>query len=331
MSLIWTPNQTFRVVEYSSEADLEAAIILVQKALFGENRIYLDVKKKIGNRGEKRNIPDGYLLDLSGSRAKLYVVENELARHDPIGHVAIQLLEFALAFEAAPRMVRDILLNAIQEQPNAKMRCEEYIASNTNYRNLDHLLDGVVHSEFAAVVIIDQVPDRLENVLATKLGFTVEVIELKRYADTFGNHTYSFTPFLEEFASPAHLTSTAPHVLPSRDIDEVDTLVVPAREDGFQETFLGENRWYAIRIGGVLRSRIKYIAVYRTAPVSAITHVAPVASIEPWEDSDKFVVNFAEPAREIPPVGRGNRLKHLQNTLSTNLQRLLSAKTLDDL
>jgi hypothetical protein len=40
-----------------------------------------------------------------------------------------------------------------------------------------------------------------------------------------------------------------------------DTIIVPAREDGFSELFLGENRWYAIRIGGAdadTPHRIKY-------------------------------------------------------------------------
>jgi hypothetical protein len=37
----------------------------VQTARFGESRIYLDVKRLIGERGQTQNIPDGYLLDLS--------------------------------------------------------------------------------------------------------------------------------------------------------------------------------------------------------------------------------------------------------------------------
>lgn len=67
------------------------------------------------------------------------------------------------------------------------------------------------------------------------------------------------------------------------DIAEVDTIVVPAREDGFQDMFLGENRWYAIRIHGSMIPRLRYIAVYRVAPVSVVTHIAPVASIERWK------------------------------------------------
>jgi hypothetical protein len=119
----------------------------------------------------------------------------------------------------------------------------------------------------------------------------------------------------------------------SRDsIAEVDTVVVPAREDGFKEVFLGENRWYEIRIHHNLIPRIKYIAVYQVAPVSAITHWAPVKNIEPWQDSGKFVVNFAEPAKEISsiPLVPKSRIKALQNIRYTSFNRLQKAKTLDE-
>jgi hypothetical protein len=67
-------------------------------------------------------------------------------------------------------------------------------------------------------------------------------------------------------------------------------------------TFSGGCACGAIRVHGSMRSQIKYIATYQVAPISAITHIAPVKSIEPWKDSGKFVVNFAEPARAIDPI-----------------------------
>ena len=35
----------------------------MKTALFGQSRIYLDVKKLIGEKSGTQNIPDGYLLD----------------------------------------------------------------------------------------------------------------------------------------------------------------------------------------------------------------------------------------------------------------------------
>src|SRR5271157_1891209 len=99
MSLIWTRTGAFRRVEYENENDLETAIRQVHAELFGQDRIYLDIKRKIGAKGGLRNVPDGYLLDLTGRQPRLYVVENELAAHDPLRHIAVQILEFSLSFE----------------------------------------------------------------------------------------------------------------------------------------------------------------------------------------------------------------------------------------
>jgi len=336
MSLVWTKDATYRLASYQSETDLETAINQVKAELFGEHRIYLDVKKKIGAKAGLRNIPDGYLVDLSGQKPRLYVVENELASHEPLRHIAVQILEFSLSFEAEPRAVKNILFNALNEQPNARPRCESYAATH-NFRNLDHLLDALVfETPFAAVVIIDEIPENLENVLAKKFQFGVEVLQLACYENGKGERVFRFEPFLADLGETETVTVPTPAgtVGHSRiDASTVDTVVVPSREEGFQDVFLKENRWYAVRIHGTMRPQIKYIAAYRVAPVSAITHIAPVRSIEPWKDTAKFVLNFAEPAKEIGPIPlvKGSRGKALQNLRYTNHQTIEQAKTLDDI
>ena len=163
-----------------SEADLESAIELVQSDLFGPDRILLPVKTKIGDKGKRRNIPDGYMLDLSGRQPRLFVVENELEAHDPLRHIAVQILEFSLAFESDGRGVRSVLFSALQAQPKARQRCEKYAASH-DYRNLDHFLEYLMSdAPFSALVIIDKLPEDLEKVLASRFQFGVEVIELAR-------------------------------------------------------------------------------------------------------------------------------------------------------
>jgi hypothetical protein len=326
MALIWTKKGPYRSMEYKSEAELEGAILQVQDQLFGANRIYLDVKKKIGIKGGVRNIPDAYLIDLNGPKPRIFVLENELAAHDPLRHIAIQILQFSLSFEEEPRGVKRILLEALDSQPEAKTKCERYVEKH-GFRNLDHFLEFLIESPFTALVIIDEIPENLENILARKFQFGVEVLELARYQNSDGDCLYHFSPFLADL-EPEGTRSTEPRA----DLSEVDTIVVPAREEGFQETFIGENRWYEIRIHGSMRPQIKYIAVYRVAPISAITHLAPVKSIEPWKDTNKFVVNFVEPAKEIRaiPLLKGGHAKALQNIRYTTRSKLLIAKSLDD-
>jgi hypothetical protein len=113
----------------------------------------------------------------------------------------------------------------------------------------------------------------------------------------------------------------------------VDTIVVPAREEDFQETALGEDRWYAIRMHSSMIPRIKHLAVYRVAPVTAITHVAPVQDIEPWKNTAKYVVNFAEPIEELKkPVKLGpkGKVKAPQAPWYTSYERLMGAGNLDE-
>jgi len=113
---------------------------------------------------------------------------------------------------------------------------------------------------------------------------------------------------------------------------EPDTIVVPALKDGFQETFLGENCWYAIRISGGMLTKIRWIAAYQSQPISAVTHVAPVKHIEPYGDSGKYKVVFAEPAKPIKLIPYGDAPSgSMQGPRYTTYARLLSANTVQDL
>jgi hypothetical protein len=113
---------------------------------------------------------------------------------------------------------------------------------------------------------------------------------------------------------------------------QLDTVIVPARQEGFEETFLGENCWHAIRISGGMREKIKYIAGYQIVPVAAVTHYAPVARIEPYGEEGKYKLIFAEPAKPIGPIGFADAPSgSMQGPRYTSFQKLLTAKKLADL
>ena len=111
-----------------------------------------------------------------------------------------------------------------------------------------------------------------------------------------------------------------------------DTVVVPANEDGFNEVFLGENQWYSIRIGPEMLGRIKFIAAYQTAPVSAVTHYAPVERIEQVEGTRKYCLIFAQPAERIEPIPFGDAKQGaMQGPRYTTLERLRTAHSVREL
>lgn len=333
MSVIWVKTGLYSRIEYDTEADLEAAIQTVKKELFGPNRIYLEVKRRIGQRGGVQNVPDGYLLDLNSVKPRLYVVENELKLHDPLRHIAVQVLQFSLSFESEPLAIKKILLSALSSDQGAKQEVEAFV-SRSSYRNLDDLLEYLVEAPFAALVIIDEMPEDLETVLSEKFNFPVEVLELAAYENKAGERMYRFEPFLADISLDAAVpASSGKRIAVPTDTEELDTVVVPAREEGFEEVFIGEHRWYSVRLHGLMRPQIKYIAVYQVAPVSAITHIAPVKSIERWKNTDKFVLNFSEPARAIGPIAlvKGGRVKAPQSLRYTSYKQIIKAKTLDDI
>ncbi|MGZ8250657.1 GIY-YIG nuclease family protein [Methylomagnum sp.] len=112
----------------------------------------------------------------------------------------------------------------------------------------------------------------------------------------------------------------------------LDTVIVPAQKDGFEQHFLNESDWYAIRISGGMLDKIKYIAAYQTAPVSAITHYAPVNRIEPYGEGGKYRLVFSEKAKPIGPIPFGDAPQGaMQGPRYTSFEKLKAATKLTDL
>jgi len=119
-------------------------------------------------------------------------------------------------------------------------------------------------------------------------------------------------------------------------IAEADTIIVPAHEEGFKEIFIGEHCWYKISISQSMLDKIKYIACYQTAPISAVTHYAEVAKIEGYKDTDKFILYFKKPAKEIGPIKLvpstdGGKIKPPYRPRYTTFEKLMIAENLDQL
>ncbi len=332
--MLWTPTSAYYEESFELEADLEEAIRTVSADLFGPNRVYLDVKKKIGAKGKINNVPDAYLIDLSSAKEpRLWVVENELAKHEPLKHIAVQILQMSLSFEATPQKVKGIVKGTLDATPEARKRCEDYATKN-GFENVDYLLEEMIYRRgFGALVVIDELHDELETVLVSKFKFPVEVLTLSRYRNAGGDRIYGFEPFLEDLDGIPGPEGKGDTGKGKVDPSDVDTIVVPAREEGFQETALGENRWYKIRIHASMIPKIGHLAVYRVSPISAITHVAPVQEIEPWPDSNKYVVKFAEPLQELEKprklVPKG-QVKAPMAPRYTSYKRLMNAKNMDE-
>jgi hypothetical protein len=328
MEKLLVNNKLYSLYRFENEAEFERVIVKNVKDLFGPRRLYLDTKRRIGAKGKKNSVPDGYLFDFSRQRdPRLYVVENELAAHDPFTNIGPQILQFSFSFESDKQRIVKMLLDEIKSKPDLKQPMESFLPE-MGLENLDALISTLVYDKpFQAVVVIDELSDDLIKVLE-KFSFPVERIEFKAFWGRQDEFIYKFEPFLSdvEDSFQENVTGRKP------DISELDTIVVPALEDGFKETFLGEQRWYAIRVSASMIPQIKFISAYQTAPVKAITYMAPVRSIEQWKGSNKYVVNFAGPAKRIGPLRlvKDGKTKPLMGPRYASSKKLKAAKNLDE-
>ena len=313
----------YKYYEYQLENEFEKVIVENYHQIFGINTIYIDIKKKIGDNIV--TIPDGYLIDFSFiEKPRLYIIENELSTHDPYKHIGSQILKFAISYKASGRNIKKFILDYLIANKD-KYEYVENRLKQAGYRNIHAFLDSLIFDiPVAAIVIIDKNSEELDNVLS-QLTIDTDIIEFQ----TFYNEEtkiHKFTPFNEEIREIEEKS------VPGLKIEELDTIVVPARQEGFQSVFIELNAWWAIRISASMLDRIKYIAVYQVAPVSAITHVAEVAKIEKYKDTNKYILSFKEPAKEIKPIQLDSKKKGSapQAPRYTSYTKLINAECLSD-
>lgn len=320
MYKIITNHGILEPYKYSTEQEFEQEIIKNKNAIFGENFIYFDIKKKVGN-----TIPDGYCLDLTfHTEPKLYFVEVEMESHDLYGHIAEQLLKFSMAFDDNKYRLKNILVEEIAKDNNKQKILREYIQNEkTKFNDETELLYHVIYEmPISIIIVIDEYTEQLERV-QSKLSDEITVLEFKSYKGE-GEVVHRFTPFYDE--QEINIDNTE-----IEDVDELDTIIVPALEEGFNEVFMGESCWYAVRISAPMINRIKYIAAYQVAPISAITYYAFVDRIEKYKDTGKYILYFKGKPKKIEKIPLGEKRIAIRSCRYTNLQKMLNVDTLSDL
>ena len=326
MERIVSGNDIYYLKEYQLEKDFEQDVVANYRHIFGNDTIYIDIKKKIGDNIV--TIPDGYLLDFTFSNTpRLYIIENELSVHDAYKHIGTQLLKFAVSYKQSRLKIKQYILDYLSKSPT-NMTFIESKASEMGYRNIDAMLESMIYRDTVdAIVIIDNSSAELENVLS-HLSMKIDIIEFKAYENGAGNRLYKFIPFNNEVKEFVAARSGAKNASP----EDIDTIVVPAQEEGFQSAFIESNAWWQIRISVSMLDKIKYIAAYRTAPVSAITHVAEVDRIERYKDINKYILYFKESAKAIPHIELDKDKKGVapQASRYTSYARLMSATKLSE-
>jgi hypothetical protein len=139
-SKIINNNNEYIILEFSSEEDFEDEVMENYKMIFGDNSIYIDLKKKLGNR-----ICDGFVYDKNLNR--LIIVENELCIHDLWSHIIPQIIGF---------------FNAIRTE-DVKMKLKYNVDWGINDSEKLMLIESIDKSDFDIVVVIDKMTPEIIN------------------------------------------------------------------------------------------------------------------------------------------------------------------------
>ena len=281
---------------FSTEQELEDAVQKHAEDIFSNDCIYICIKRRVTNKNNNFiNIPDAYVIDFRG-RPKLWVVENELSTHDSFRHVGVQMLQFASQFTEGSFEIKSMLLDAINNDKDLQDKANK-LTKKINYENFGEVLDYAIYkNEFGFVIIIDEINQDLYSV-TRELARQPELLQIQKYKSKDGTLLYTYEELLGEVVEAKSTWI--------KDIDDIDTMVAPAKEEGFKRVFLGQKEWYAVRIASSVIPRLKYLAMYEVAPIKAIRWVGKIESIQPFEDTGKYKIFLSE-INEIEPIKLGN-------------------------
>lgn len=168
-------GEAYRRHRYGTEKELEKFVVEHAQLIFGKNAAYFDTKKKITSKAGTGAIPDGYIIDTEKNR--LYIVEIELVSHDVVGHIMNQVSRFELAMKNEKTLKE--LLEHLAEDASGKINA------------------GKICREFGVFIVIDDVSDKLKEVLnnLSEKGLEVRAIPFETYRGSDGRTLHKFTTF----------------------------------------------------------------------------------------------------------------------------------------
>ncbi len=297
MSKILVDKKEFDLTPFRNEAELEKVVVENYKTFFGENSYYFDLKKGIQHqKGDLLTIPDGYVIKF-GSHPSMIIVENEMSSHDIVRHVALQFAKFHSALtDTSKYRVKKFLEGYLKENPKEEKKIEKLLHP-TQFKSVSALLDAVImEQEVEYAIVIDEKSEELERVVSL---YHPDIFELKKYT-----HEKEVIYLLEDDSEQLDIQKTGndSSKIPMRKLTDIDTIVCPAQEEGFNEVFLKEHRWFKVRISAKRIPQIKYIAMYESQPISAIRYIGRVKEIKLYKNSDKYEIILDGKPEKIKPI-----------------------------
>lgn len=138
----------------------------------------------------------------------------------------------------------------------------------------------------------------------------------------------------EKFLMDSHGIDVQAQIEEAR-AEKYDTVIFSSKGRGFEDTFLGESEpacWYPCRVSESREYNLKYIAIYRGAPVSAITHYAKIKEFKCDEKGCKICYFDGAPIKLPNKITLGSKEScFFLGTKYTSLESLLNATKADEI
>ena len=186
-----------------------------------------------------------------------------------------------------------------------------------------------------------QIAVYLDDATVERIDMTIRLFSVVSEAKSFSRNTLieeavnKFLDESEEFLYNEMGLSVKDEIEEAKS-KKNDTVIFSSVDRGFEETFLGEVElpcWYPCNCSPERIANLKYIAVYRGAPVSAITHYAKVKEIKYSEEKECNVCYFEGSPIELPnKIGLGSKPGcFFRGPKYTSIESILNAATADDI
>jgi len=162
------------------------------KEIFGEDTVYFGLKQKIISKSGIGSIPDGYVIDLSGSA--WYIVEVELSSHPLHEHVTGQLNRFWVGIKNLNAQRE--LIDALHKEIDNDKILRAYVESKIGSAEIKGFLLDLISKAPKIVVVIEEMGKKVEDA-CDGLKAEPAIVEFKTFAreNAPNIHAHLFEPF----------------------------------------------------------------------------------------------------------------------------------------
>jgi len=178
----WVPEE---------EVEFEEIVKEHSKEIFGNDSVYVDVKKRIKSESGIISIPDGCLVDFSDN--SLWIVEVELSKHPLHRHLVAQLNTFMSGIEDPE--ARKEIVETIYSVIKGDVLLEAFFRKRLGSKDMHHFLSELISKDLNIIVVIDELNKKVEKAFENfkVQPYFVELKTLVRTGVGIGAHAHLIT------------------------------------------------------------------------------------------------------------------------------------------